>query len=1727
MQFSSINIQGNIISSDILTKIAQDDIRYQKPSDFGLNNHTNVREEIGNAWMLAQAHWKVFKHKKEQLRDEDTGITLTRQSWILPLMQTLGYDLQKATAEIINEKSYAISHRATSKDGFPIHIVGVNQNLDKRPDHGARLSPHALVQEYLNNHDHLYALTSNGNFLRVLRDATRLSRLSYLEFNLERMMEEELYAEFAVLFRVLHTTRMPDKAEDGAECIFEFYHQEALASGTRIRERLSEAVEQSIKLLGKGLIEYPSNKQLREQVNQQVSADQYFLYLLRTVYRILFLLVIEERHLIYPDKRDEVLQKKRKFYYDFYSIQRLTRLVERRVYVDPRKTDLWDSLLTTFRLFEQEAYGSKLGIQALASGIFAPVALGLFDQCKLDNETLIKVLRYLVLFENENKQMTRVNYADLDVEEFGSVYEGLLEYKPVLKVEYDMGSFSFQKGDARSSSGSHYTPEELVKPLIKHSLDYIIEDKLASSKELMANSEWEKVKAKAPGIQQDLHNLILNLYLENEDLPGSKNLAGGNGGGDKGVSLNKLLSEKRIVWSHFSAPAGSHFGSRKHSRGMGKKQQQGVQLLSKDSQRKLERSRNASAAGNAGWHLPKLGNRTDLGNLQLTWEADTKLPTLAPTPKQVAAIWHILPDDIRHSLLAIHQLLSITVCDVACGSGHILLSAARRIGMELAILRESIAAKSRVEQPSPTFLRAAIRDVIRHCIYGVDLNPLAVELCKVALWLEAHNPGEPLNFLDHHIKEGNSIVGLAHFKELENGIATEAFKTLPGDEKELAATFRKQNTEERKMKGQLSTYNLDKADDTLKGIRKEFADFEAMPEETPKQISAKAEKYIALTSGKKWYRLKNLADLQVAQFFISKTTENKHALTTDAQYRTYLNAGSQIVDRGASMAMAGQKKFFHWFIEFPEVMQKGGFDCILGNPPFLGGAKISGTYGNDFLNYIMNSFLGLGGQADLVAYFFRRIYKIIRQQGFQSLLSTNTIAQGDSRKGSLDWIVKEGGTINHAVRSMRWPGLAAVEVSIVSIFHGRWSGDYVLNNETVSNISNYLEGNEENIKPVTLNANLNICFKGSSLIGNGFILSEKEATKLLNDKKNKEVVFPFLNGFELNNDFSQKASRWVIDFFKREENEARKFSDAFNILEQQVKPDRIRWKKDKEGNDIVGTYALAKTLRENWWRFERIRPKLYDGLRNHTNVLVHTIVTKTHGFSFSPTNQVFSSSILVFKKYDFESFTILQSSIHEAWAWKYSSTMKSDRSYNINEAFESFPFPKINKGIDQFGEKYYDSRNSFMKGNQLGLTKTNNVLHAEKLEPSVKSHQLAGKNNKEITKQYGKETWNLWNHLQKMGHPDNGGTSCSWEEAVEGIEELRRLHEEMDNAVLEAYGWHQDTEKWGKAIPLRHDFYEVDYLPENDRVRYTIHPEARKEVLKRLLLLNHERFEEEVHKGLHKKKDVLAYYEQKGKEVPADTVFSDGKKAKAKPKGKKATKQIKTVDAVPQSLFTTENETTMREFGVHEGIYSIKDAATIIGEKYDKVRRWFIKLSNADYEGIDGAAQKDVDQRRISFHGLVELVVIGTLLENDFKVRTIFKARTDLANRTDKMYPFATNNVRDNLKVAGSSILFELPSGTINLDGSGQYNLELIREFFRDIQFDTSGVAQSIMPSKGKGQIVIDPKVGGGKPSFKKHEGVQVETIMKFYDGEESIPELVEDYGITKVEVEAALTYMS
>ncbi len=214
MNNNCIHIEGSILSSDIIDKIGE--LKGQKPADFAIQKHT-VKDEISRAWADAMDYWRIYQRRVENLSEDSHGITETRNYWIIPLLQLLGYNPIKSNFEEVMGKSFAISHRSRKKNtdehglartdteehgpartdtneqindlfgDFPLHIMGCRNQLDKKPKVGLRMSPHGLVQEYLNLTEHLYGIVTNGLQLRLLRNSSRLVKLSYLEFDLEQI----------------------------------------------------------------------------------------------------------------------------------------------------------------------------------------------------------------------------------------------------------------------------------------------------------------------------------------------------------------------------------------------------------------------------------------------------------------------------------------------------------------------------------------------------------------------------------------------------------------------------------------------------------------------------------------------------------------------------------------------------------------------------------------------------------------------------------------------------------------------------------------------------------------------------------------------------------------------------------------------------------------------------------------------------------------------------------------------------------------------------------------------------------------------------------------------------------------------------------------------------------------------------------------------------------------------------------------------------------------------------------------------------------------------------------------------------------------------------------------------------------------------------------------------------------------------------------------------------
>ena len=852
-----VQFEGNLLAADITTELLTGNIKGQTPADFGLPKSDKLEDEIAITWGDAKAYWASFQRQLNRLDAEDTATSITREMAVL-LLKSLGYTpVYTAKAEVVEGQTYAISHRAVLPSDSsitnyelritnypPIHIIGCRLDIDKRPPSGTpRLSAHGLVQEYLNKTEHLWAIATNGFRWRLLRDSSLMTRLTYIEFDLEQILNGENFAEFGLFYRLFHRSRLPETADDADKCLLEYYHQESLQQGGRVRDRLRDGVEKALIQLGNGFIQHRDSENLRQKLSNNYelrsrsvsdslrgvaigNITNYALYrqLLRLIYRLLFLMVAESRNLLLIGEDTE----KARIYLEYYSIERLRELAERPRYHREGFQDIWQGLRVTFKLFDENWRGQILGLSPLNGDLFGSQTLTDLDDCGIDNYDLLTGIRCLSLYEDKG-QTRRVNYAALDVEELGSVYESLLDFHPQIKQNQGIYEFNLVFGSDRKTTGSYYTPPQLVQQLIKTALEPVIEEKL------------KNLTPQPPSLQ-------------------------GNG-------------------EHFLPPSPGRRGA-------------GGEVISAQEQ----------------------------------------------------------------------ALLSLKVIDPACGSGHFLLAAARRIGKELAKVRTG------ESQPAPEPLRQAVRDVIQNCIYGVDLNPLAVDLCKVALWIEGFATGKPLNFLDHRIKCGNSLVGVLDLDCLDAGIPDDAFKAVTGDDKKLATDFKKRNKKERETQGQLSIF--EKIEDEGVNYAKLWQELADFSENTPQEVKEKERKYQDNLLDNHWWLKYVACNLWTAAFFMYLTEHNLQLLPTTATIdrlkretvQKILNSQSNYVSEAlpkgalrvtnyelqglieAANKLAKEKNFFHWPLEFPEVFNPQpenssnyelqitnyelGFDCVLGNPPW-------------------------------------------------------------------------------------------------------------------------------------------------------------------------------------------------------------------------------------------------------------------------------------------------------------------------------------------------------------------------------------------------------------------------------------------------------------------------------------------------------------------------------------------------------------------------------------------------------------------------------------------------------------------------------------------------------------------------------------------------------------------------------------------------------------------------
>lgn len=772
------------------------------------------------------------------------------------------------------------------------------------------------------------------------------------------------------------------------------------------------------------------------------------------------------------------------------------------------------------------------------------------------------------------------------------------------------------------------------------------------------------------------------------------------------------------------------------------------------------------------------------------------------------------------------EVLNLKVCDPAMGSGAFLVEACRALGerLEQAWKHHPQLLPDDARDDPHVFAR---REVAKRCLYGVDKNAMATDLAKLSLWLITLARDEDFSFLDHALKTGDSLVGL--------------------DASQIKALTWEADTTKRFLFAQAFDRAIDEALETRRAIR-------SAPDNVTFEIQASR----LQTAEHALERARLAGDAVVGVFFSEKTgSARKKALK---ELHESLTLGS---DEGWTKARSYKYSLsqgdhpirpFHWQIEFPEVFAGAtpGFHAMIGNPPFAGKNTVSAGTRTHFPDWLKVISSGAHGNADLVTHFFRRSYGLIREGGTFGLIATNTIGQGDTRESGLrHLLIDAGGVIYRAQRRVKWPGAAAVVVSTVHTGKGEgaWPAPE-LDGRPVARISAFLREGDQDETPAVLEENAGIAFQGSIILGMGFTFDDVNAAKgkceplstmhalIEKDPRNAERIKPYLGGEEVNNDPEHRHHRYVIDFedfpLRRDEDvrlwhetsEAERrdmlregivprdyngpvaadWPDLLEIVERLVKPERNKQKD--EGGQLI------------WWRYLRPRPELAEAVIGQKKVIVQNCGASPHlALGVIPAGSVQANTLAVFAMETATEQALLQSRVHEVWARLLSSSLEDRLRYTPTDCFQTFPMPtdfRDDAALEAIATRYLDHRAELMKARQEGLTKTYNRFH---------------------------------NPL----------------DAAEDIETLRRLHADMDDAVLRAYGWDDLADLCAPGAEFAPRFLTEEDEPEFAYQNRLFWPAPfRDKVLARLLALNKERAKAEKQPKTGKMKAPVLQVEAKG-----------------------------------------------------------------------------------------------------------------------------------------------------------------------------------------------------------------------------------------------------------------------
>jgi hypothetical protein len=1270
--------------------------------------------------------------------------------WIkFVLEQTLGFENLLAEGQAIPQtiKSEIPEYRETIRPDIVVNDPNTNkarvlvqvypksQSLTKPIPGKSWTLPDGRMMQLLHDTGIRLGIVTNGDQW-MLVNAKRGESTGYASWYSSLWLEEPITLRaFRTLLGTDRLFSVPDN--ETLEALLDASASDQQEVTDQLGYQVRKAVEVVIQALDKANQEH--GRKLLEGVSEKVLYES----ALTVMMRLVFLFCAEERELL--PRGDDLYDKN-------YAVSTLREQL--RVTADQfgeeilgLRHDAWSRLLTTFRAVYAGLKHDRLKLPAYGGSLFNPDRFPFLEgrqfgtswknteaaPLPISNRTVLHILEALQVLQTKvgkTIEARSLSFRSLDIEQIGHVYEGLLDHTAKRATEPYLGL-----------SGTRDKEPEISLAELEKLLEKGEKDTLKFLKEETGRSE----SAIKKGLEAKLDDHLAARF--------------------------RTACQETQLWERVKPFAGL------------------VRLDNLDYPLVINTDSVFVTSGtdrrSSGTHYtPRILTEPIV---QYTLEPLVYIGPAEGLPKE------------EWKLRSAKELLELRICDMACGSGAFLVQVCRYLAArlleawefaknenpgEVRITPEGIPSTGSPDElliPDDPDERHvyALRIVAQRCIYGVDINPLAVEMAKLSLWLLTLSKDKPFEFLDHAIRCGDSLVGLHDIEQLKRFSLKPDSKT-----KEL-------------FKGP-----LDDAVNEAINLRLKLEDMSVTSVE-----DVKRQEELLAEANDKIARLRFAADLLVSAEFWGENAKDKLEKTQEAARLSekYLQGGNlEEFEALASKARNGQK-MFHWCLEFPEVMiKRGGFDGFVGNPPFMGGKKISGALGTPFRNYLVELLAGnTKGHADLCAYFFLRVFSILSKKGQFGLIATNTIAQGDTREVGLDQLERNHSVITRAIQSQKWTGVANLEVAQVWGTNGDWKGKFSLNNTEVSGITPYLTAKEMiSGNPHSIVANLGFAYIGIVVYGEGFVLSVEEAEHLLQkNSRNKEVILPYLNGENFNSNPTQSPERYVIDFAGRSFEEAIAYDECFEILMTKVKPFRAT--------------VAERNMRENWWLHQRPRPSLRKAITGLDRMLARSRVSNINSIAFVPTSVICSDAMVVFASDKHCDLAILQAAPHTEWLTRYASSMRTDVRYNPSDCLETYPMPPTKLGLDGYGMAYEQVRSTLMLSRQEGLTKTYNRFH----DPN---------------------------------------------EASEDIQKLRDLHVEMDNAVADAYGW--------SDLKLDHGFHET-----KQGLRYTISEPARREVLQRLLKLNHERYAEEVKQGLHEKKATK-------KSAPKATTKKSAKKDTETPK---------------------------------------------------------------------------------------------------------------------------------------------------------------------------------------------------------------------------------------------------